>query len=100
MTGGRHGTVEGAGGEEWSGRAAGPGFWPRVVEQLGTAVMVVDPAGRILAVNPAAERLLGRAARAMHGMDAHEMLHRDTDGSTLPRTQCPLLQSLAAGGGT
>jgi PAS domain S-box-containing protein len=96
MTGGRHGTVEGAGGEEWSGRAAGPGFWPRVVEQLGTAVMVVDPAGRILAVNPAAERLLGRAARAMHGMDAHEMLHRDTDGSTLPRTQCPLLQSLAA----
>ncbi|MGW2516191.1 SpoIIE family protein phosphatase [Streptomyces sp. NPDC001617] len=89
--------VEVAGGEGWSWPAAGPGFWPRVVEQLGTALMVVDPAGRILAVNPAAERLLGRAARAMRGMDAHEMLHRDADGSTLLRKQCPLLQSLTEG---
>ncbi|MFF4505389.1 SpoIIE family protein phosphatase [Streptomyces sp. NPDC001401] len=89
--------VEGAGGEGRSWPAAGPGFWPRVVEQLGTALMVVDPVGRILAVNPAAERLLGRAARAMRGMDAHELLHRDADGSTLLRKQCPLLQSLAEG---
>ncbi|QYX78587.1 SpoIIE family protein phosphatase [Streptomyces akebiae] len=89
--------VQGAGGEGPSRAAAEPGFWPQVVEQLGTALMVLDPAGRILDVNPAAERLLGRAARAMRGVDAHEMLHRDADGSTLLRKRCPLLQSLADG---
>ncbi|WP_336246815.1 SpoIIE family protein phosphatase [Streptomyces cupreus] len=89
--------VPGAGGEGRSGPAAEPGFWRQVVEQLGTALMVVDPAGRILAVNPAAERLLGRAAAETRGKDAHELLHRDTDGGTLLREQCPLLRSLAEG---
>ncbi|GAA3799496.1 SpoIIE family protein phosphatase [Streptomyces coacervatus] len=87
--------VEGAGGERRSWPAAEPGFWRQVVEQLSTALMVVDPDGLILAVNPAAERLLGRAARAMRGKDAHELLHRDADGSTLLRELCPLLQALA-----
>ncbi|MFE1444592.1 PAS domain-containing protein, partial [Streptomyces sp. NPDC058739] len=48
--------VPGAEGEGRSWPAAGPDFWRQVVEQLSTALMVVDPAGRILAVNPAAER--------------------------------------------
>jgi PAS domain S-box-containing protein len=90
--------VPGAGGDgRRSWPAAEPGFWRQVVEQLGTALMVVDAAGRILTVNPAAERLLGRAAAAMRGKDAHELLHRDTDGGTLLREQCPLLQALAEG---
>ncbi|MFD7409134.1 SpoIIE family protein phosphatase [Streptomyces sp. NPDC059866] len=90
--------VPGAGGEERSRPAAAEsGFWRQVVEQLSTALMVLDPAGRILAVNPAAERLLGRAATAMRGKDAHELLHRNTDGGALLREQCPLLQSLAEG---
>ncbi|MFD5842332.1 SpoIIE family protein phosphatase [Streptomyces chartreusis] len=89
--------VPGAGGEGRSGPAAEPGFWRQVVEQLSTALMVVDPAGRILAVNPAAERLLGRAAAATRGKDAHELLHRATDGGTLPRERCLLLRSLAEG---
>ncbi|MFF7309792.1 SpoIIE family protein phosphatase [Streptomyces sp. NPDC008137] len=77
------------------GPAAGPGLWLRVVEQLGTALMVVDPAGRIRAVNPAAERLLARTATAMLGQDAHELLHRDASGGPLRRERCPLLQALA-----
>ncbi|MFI6353775.1 PAS domain-containing protein [Streptomyces sp. NPDC050743] len=48
---------------------AEPWLWHRVVGQLGTAVTVIDPAGRIVAVNPAAERLLGRPAAAMYGQD-------------------------------
>ncbi|MEU7470512.1 SpoIIE family protein phosphatase [Streptomyces sp. NPDC044984] len=75
--------------------AAEPGFWWQVVERLGTALIVVDSAGRILAVNPAAERLLGRAAAAMRGEDAHDLLHRDAAGGLVPRGQCPLLRSLA-----
>ncbi|MBZ9644974.1 PAS domain-containing protein, partial [Streptomyces sp. PSKA30] len=86
--------VEGVGdeGRWWS--AAEPGFWRQVVEQLGTALIVTDPAGRILAANPAAERLLGRSAAAMRGKDAHDLLHRDADGGRIPRERCPLLRSL------
>ncbi|SMQ17774.1 PAS domain S-box-containing protein [Streptomyces sp. Ag82_O1-12] len=86
--------VKGAGGEG-SRSAAEPGFWQRVVGQLGTALIVVDPAGRILAVNPAAERLLGRAAPAMLGEDTHDLLHRDADGRRIPREQCTLLRAVA-----
>ncbi|MFI8218334.1 SpoIIE family protein phosphatase [Streptomyces sp. NPDC085932] len=76
---------------------AGPEFWRHVVEQLSTALMVVDPAGRVLAVNPAAERLLDRDAATVLGQDAHELLHREADGGTLLREQCPLLRALVEG---
>ncbi|MFC8095929.1 SpoIIE family protein phosphatase [Streptomyces sp. NPDC057301] len=89
--------MAGAGGEGQAWPAAEPDFWRQVVEQLSTALMVVDPAGRILAVNSAAERLLGRATRAVRGKDAHELLHRDTDGGPLLREQCPLLRALTEG---
>ncbi|WP_086803237.1 SpoIIE family protein phosphatase [Streptomyces caniscabiei] len=81
-------------GRWWS--AAEPGFWRQVVEQLGTALIVTDPAGRVLAANPTAERLLGRSAAAMRGEDAHDLLHRDADGGTIPRERCPLLRAVAA----
>ncbi|MFJ4242800.1 SpoIIE family protein phosphatase [Streptomyces iakyrus] len=87
--------VEGVGDEARWWSATGPGFWRQVVGQLGTALIVVDPGGRILAVNPAAERLLGRAAPAMLGEDAHDLLHRDTDGRRIPREQCTLLRAMA-----
>ncbi|MFJ3334353.1 PAS domain-containing protein [Streptomyces sp. NPDC086766] len=61
------------------------GLWHRVVEQLGTAVTVIDPAGRIVAVNPAAERLLGRPATAMYGQDLHDLCHRDPGGARIAR---------------
>ncbi len=76
-----------------------PGFWRQVVERLGTAVLVLDTAGRVIAANPAAERLLGRTAAAMRGADAHDLLHRDADGNKVPRDRCPLLHALAEGQG-
>ncbi|WNZ09858.1 SpoIIE family protein phosphatase [Streptomyces sp. 11x1] len=89
------GAAPGAGEEGRSWPAAEPDFWRQVVEQLGTALMVVDPAARILAVNPAAERLLGRTADAMRGRDAHELLHRDAGGGALVRERCPLIRALS-----
>lgn len=77
---------------------AEPGLWHRVVEQLGTAVTVIDPAGRIVAVNPAAERLLGRPAAAMYGQDLHDLCHRDPGGARIARERCPLLRALAENG--
>ncbi|MFD5909657.1 SpoIIE family protein phosphatase [Streptomyces massasporeus] len=87
--------VEGVGDEARWWSAAKPGFWRQVVGQLGTALIVVNPGGWITAVNPAAERLLGRAAPAMLGEDAHDLLHRDTDGRRIPREQCTLLRAMA-----
>ncbi|MER5714332.1 SpoIIE family protein phosphatase [Streptomyces sp. NPDC002132] len=86
--------VKGAG-DEGRRPAVERGFWQLVVGQLGTALVVVDPAGRILEVNPAAERLFGRAAPAMIGEDAHDLLHRDAHGGRVPRKQCPLLRAVA-----
>ncbi|CAM5485881.1 hypothetical protein GCM10010261_49740 [Streptomyces pilosus] len=74
-----------------------PGFWRQVVERLDTALLVLDPAGRAVAANPAAERLLGRTTAAMRGADAHDLLHRDADGNKVPRDRCPLLHALAEG---
>ncbi|WP_229830377.1 SpoIIE family protein phosphatase [Streptomyces mutabilis] len=76
-----------------------PGFWRQVVERLVTAVLVLDTAGRVVAANPAAERLLGRTIAAMRGTDAHDLLHRDADGNRVPRDRCPLLRTLAEGKG-
>jgi PAS domain S-box-containing protein len=73
------------------------GLWQRVVEQLGTAVTVLDPEGRIVAVNPAAEQLLGRTAAAAHGQDLHDLCHRDPGGARIPRERCPLLGALDDG---
>ncbi|MFJ7038509.1 SpoIIE family protein phosphatase [Streptomyces rochei] len=77
--------------------AGEPGFWRQVVERLGTALLVLDPAGRVIAANPVAERLLGRTTAAMRGADAHDLLHRDADGNKVPRDRCPLLHALAEG---
>ncbi|MFB6786537.1 SpoIIE family protein phosphatase [Streptomyces olivaceus] len=74
-----------------------PGFWQQVVERLGTAVLVLDTTGRVIAANPAAERLLGRTDAAMRGADAHDLLHRDADGTRVPRDRCPLLRTLSEG---
>ncbi|GGS36592.1 SpoIIE family protein phosphatase [Streptomyces griseoviridis] len=81
------------------GEGMGPEYWRQVVEQLGAALLVLDTAGRVVAANPAAERLLGRTATAMRGADAHDLLHRDADGDEVPRDRCPLLRALAGGYG-
>ncbi|MFD8810650.1 SpoIIE family protein phosphatase [Streptomyces sp. NPDC059627] len=74
-----------------------PDLWRQAVEQLGTAMAVIDPAGRIVAVNPAAERLLGRPAAVVYGRDLHDLCHRDPGGARVPRERCPLLRALAEG---
>ncbi|SEQ04466.1 SpoIIE family protein phosphatase [Streptomyces radiopugnans] len=81
-------------GRQW---AAGPAFWREVFDHLGAGLAVVDSSGLIVAVNPAAEELLGRTAGVMVGEDFHDLLHRRTDGTVVPREECPLLAALALG---
>lgn len=42
-------------------------YWKTIVDTLQDGVLVVDPSGRILALNPAAERLTGYAADELIG---------------------------------
>ncbi|MFD9128353.1 PAS domain-containing protein [Kitasatospora sp. NPDC059571] len=64
---------------------------------LAAGVFLLDAGGRILAVNPRAEELLGRRAAAMVGAGAHGLLHRGSDGAVVPRVQCPLLAVVETG---
>ncbi|MEO3876538.1 SpoIIE family protein phosphatase [Nonomuraea sp. B12E4] len=74
--------------------ATQPEFWQEVFDHLGVGVAVLDSAGWIIAVNPAAEDLLDRTASAMSGQNLHDLLHRHADAATIPDERCPLLMAL------
>ncbi|MFG3202199.1 SpoIIE family protein phosphatase [Streptomyces sp. NPDC048192] len=67
------------------------------LEAIGTGAYVADEQGCIVAVNSAAERLLGRPAAGLLGQDAHDLLHRGPHGEPLPTTQCGMRQAFHAG---
>ncbi|MBD9725138.1 SpoIIE family protein phosphatase [Streptomyces caniscabiei] len=58
---------------------------------------VVDDNGLIVAVNPRAAELLGRPADGLVGQDAHELLHRDQLGHSVPRAACPMMSVFLSG---
>jgi serine phosphatase RsbU (regulator of sigma subunit) len=80
--------------------SAGPEAGSRlggVLEVVEAGAYAVDDQGRIIAVNPAAERLLARPSRHLLGRDAHDLLHRDAAGRLHDRAACPLLRAMLAG---
>ncbi|WP_060885931.1 SpoIIE family protein phosphatase [Streptomyces caniscabiei] len=58
---------------------------------------VVDDNGLVVAVNPRAAELLGRPADGLLGQDAHELLHRDQLGHSVPRTACAMMSVFLSG---
>ncbi|WP_159765320.1 SpoIIE family protein phosphatase [Streptomyces sp. HM190] len=71
-----------------------PGDLPDLVH---AGMYVVDDHGSIVAVNARAEFLLGRTAAALVGRDAHELLHRDGLGQSMPRAACPMMHAFLGG---
>ncbi len=71
-----------------------PEFWREVFDHLGAGVAVLDPSGQIVAVNLAAEELLGRTAPAMVGEGFHGLVHRHADGAAIPDERCRLHMAL------
>jgi len=47
-----------------------PVAWAMVVKRMNDVVLVIDPWGRIVNLNPAAERLIGRKSREVTGVEA------------------------------
>lgn len=65
---------------------------------LGEGAYVLDEAGRLLDMNPAAERLLGWRADELRGRNMHDAVHHlRPDGSPFPAEECPLLGVLRSG---
>ncbi|MEI5522225.1 SpoIIE family protein phosphatase [Streptomyces brasiliscabiei] len=64
---------------------------------LHAGMYVVDDIGAIMAVNARAEALLGLTAAELVGRDAHELLHRDHLGQTMPRTACSMMRAFLSG---
>ncbi|WP_176993457.1 SpoIIE family protein phosphatase [Nonomuraea jiangxiensis] len=61
---------------------------------LRVGLLIVDGTGKILMVNPTTEQVLARPARQLVGADSHDLLHRNPDGSTMPRERCRHLMAL------
>ncbi|MDG5805713.1 SpoIIE family protein phosphatase [Streptomyces ossamyceticus] len=82
-----------------AGRRPGPavrssGDLPDLVH---AGMYVVDDHGSIVAVNARAEFLLGRSADALVGRDAHDLLHRNGRGQSMPRAACPMMHAFLGG---
>ncbi|MBH5333802.1 SpoIIE family protein phosphatase [Streptomyces pactum] len=67
------------------------------LDAFGSAACVMDEHGCIVAVSARAEELLGRPGRELIGHDAHDLLHRNRHGESVPRTQCRIRRAILAG---
>ena len=65
---------------------------------LGQGAYVLDAQGRLQALNPAGEELLGWTADELRGKNMHDAVHYlRPDGSPYPREECTLLGVLRSG---
>ncbi|WP_053171052.1 SpoIIE family protein phosphatase [Streptomyces sp. SBT349] len=71
--------------------AAEPEVLSAVFSNLNAGMILTDRSVKITAVNPHAEKLLGRPASEVVGQDFHDLLHRRADGTLEAREECPLL---------
>ncbi|MFF2204878.1 SpoIIE family protein phosphatase [Streptomyces sp. NPDC058145] len=78
-------------------RTASSSRLTRALEAIGAGAYAVDEQGRIVAVNARGGRLLGRSTRELIGQDAHDLLHRGSQGQRLPAAQCSMRQAFHSG---
>ncbi len=69
-----------------------------VLNSIGEGIHRIDCDGQIIFENPAGRRLLGWQASELSGRPAHETMHHSrADGSALPKSECPIHESLKTG---
>ncbi|WP_435627187.1 histidine kinase [Candidatus Ferrigenium straubiae] len=70
-----------------------------VTATLGEGIFVLNSEGRLVFMNPEAERLLGWTACELRGKDMHRFIHsQKQDGPPLPESCCGVLGVLRSGG--
>jgi signal transduction histidine kinase len=83
--------------EDWAGYGFSEELVRAMFHGLRVGLYVVSHTGKILLVNPYAESLLDRPARQLIGTDPHDLLHRNADGSPIPREACQILAAFSEG---
>jgi len=69
-----------------------------VLSSVGEGIYQLDVEGRVVYVNPAAERLLGYSIHEISGRNMHDLIHsRRPDGTSLPRESCRTLSVISTG---
>ncbi len=65
-----------------------------IANSMGEGLFTLDPAGRLIYMNDAAERLLGWSLDELRGKVMHDITHTQcADGSELSSEACPILQA-------
>ncbi|HEX2022654.1 MAG TPA: PAS domain S-box protein [Candidatus Thermoplasmatota archaeon] len=69
-----------------------------IFENMADGLCSVDAQGRIISINPAAERMLGWPHNDLVGKDKHETIHHQDDrGRPLSKEKCQMLRVLESG---
>lgn len=69
-----------------------------ITSNIGEGIYVLDGAGRLLFMNPEAERLFGWTMDEMNERGPHELVHfRTADGSPLPICECNMHKVIRTG---
>jgi len=69
-----------------------------ILRAASEGIIGVDHEGRIVLVNPAGAKILRYRAADLGGRNVHELLtHSRADGTPLPDSECPLLDSVRTG---
>ena len=69
-----------------------------ILRAASEGIIGVDHEGRIVLLNPAGAKILRYRAADLGGQNVHELLtHSRADGTPLPESECPLLDSVRTG---
>ena len=68
-----------------------------ITSALGEGVLVLDDCGRLIFMNPEAERLLGWARGELSGRDVYAVIHSLNQDGVLPESACWGLEALTGG---
>lgn len=69
-----------------------------ITSALGEGIFVVDKHGRLLFMNPEAQRLLGWTEKELLGKEMHDMIHyQRVDGTRVVVEDCPVHRTMANG---
>ncbi len=62
-----------------------------LLDSAGEGIFGVDLEGKVVFINPAANRMLGFESKDLIGQDVHEAIHHSRqDGSRYPKAECPM----------